>query len=72
MWDTAGQERYHSLAPVFIRGSQIIFLTFDLTNQKSLNDLFNIWLPIIKKQLDREQLRLYKYCRRCSIGKENG
>ena len=36
MWDTAGQERYDSLAPLYYRNADCIFLMFDLQDEKSL------------------------------------
>ncbi|XP_071822678.1 ras-related protein Rab-5B-like [Apostichopus japonicus] len=33
IWDTAGQERYHSLAPMYYRGSQAAVVVYDITNQ---------------------------------------
>ncbi|CAH8466159.1 unnamed protein product [Schistosoma turkestanicum] len=35
IWDTAGQERYHSLAPMYYRGSQAAVVVYDITNQNS-------------------------------------
>ena len=34
IWDTAGQERYLSLLPMYYRNSDIVFLCFDLTENK--------------------------------------
>jgi len=36
IWDTAGQEKYKSLIPSYIRGSNIIFILFDLTSKVKL------------------------------------
>jgi len=33
IWDTAGQEKYKSLIPSYIRGSNIIFLIYDITSK---------------------------------------
>lgn len=35
IWDTAGQERYHSLAPMYYRGSQAAIVVYDITNPVS-------------------------------------
>ena len=39
IYDTAGQERFRSLVPMYIRGSSIIILVFDVTDIDSLNSL---------------------------------
>ena len=38
-WDTAGQERYNSLIPMYSRNSDIMIVTFDITERQSLIDL---------------------------------
>ncbi|KAI6706195.1 hypothetical protein NL676_009157 [Syzygium grande] len=35
IWDTAGQERYHSLAPMYYRGSAAAIIVYDMTNLAS-------------------------------------
>ena len=50
-WDTAGQERYNSLIPMYCRNSDIILLTFDITDRKSFTDL-NKWLDVISNHND--------------------
>ena len=37
IWDTAGQEKYKSLIPTYIRGSNLIFIMYDLTSKILLN-----------------------------------
>ncbi|KAG7194068.1 Rab GTPase ypt7 [Scheffersomyces spartinae] len=39
IWDTAGQERFQSLGVAFYRGADCCILCFDVTNEKSLNNL---------------------------------
>ena len=39
VWDTAGQERYNSLIPMYTRNSDIVILTFSLTDRVSFNNL---------------------------------
>ena len=43
LWDTSGQERYFAVAKSYIRDSDGIFIVFDLTEKKSLDQL-EIWL----------------------------
>lgn len=42
IWDTAGQERYQSLGVAFYRGAEACILVYDITNQKSFENL-DIW-----------------------------
>ncbi|KYQ88761.1 Rab GTPase [Tieghemostelium lacteum] len=35
IWDTAGQEKFHSLAPMYFRGSKICLIVFDLSEKDS-------------------------------------
>lgn len=51
LWDTAGQEKYHSLIPMYTRCCNILLLTFDLTNKKSLYNLEN-WYNLTKTNLN--------------------
>ncbi len=48
-WDTASQERYHSLVPMYIRRTDVVIFTFDITDVKSFANLVNIWYPIFDK-----------------------
>ena len=48
MWDTAGQERYKGLIPSYVRNSSIIFLVYDVSNEKSFNNMPG-WIEFIKK-----------------------
>ena len=51
LWDTSGQERYRAISTNSIRRSQIIILVFDVTNNKSLEEL-NDWIEIVKDNKD--------------------
>jgi Ras-related protein Rab-6A len=35
LWDTAGQERFRSILPIYLRGSDICLIVYDITNDKS-------------------------------------
>lgn len=43
LWDTAGQEKYRSLSPVYFRGSDFAIVTYDVTNEASL-DAVTFWI----------------------------
>ena len=39
IWDTAGQEQYRSLGPIYFRSSAGAILVYDITNQKTFENL---------------------------------
>lgn len=41
IWDTAGQERFSTLTSNYYRGSQGVFLVFDLSNKQSFSNVIN-------------------------------
>lgn len=41
MWDTAGQERFRSLIVQYYRGSHIVLLVYDITDQNSILALYD-------------------------------
>ena len=49
LWDTAGQERFRSLSPMFLKGSNIVILVYDITNQLSFDELRNYWVILVKE-----------------------
>ena len=49
LWDTAGQERFRSLSPMFLKGSNIVILVYDITNKNSFEEIEHFWLDIVKE-----------------------
>ena len=47
IWDTAGQERFKAIMTAYYRGATGIFLVYDITNQKSFDNVKS-WLHNIK------------------------
>ena len=47
MWDTAGQERFKSLIPSYLKNSNCVILTFDVTDKSSFSSLGK-WLSDVK------------------------
>lgn len=56
VWDTAGQERYNSLIPMYTRNSDIVILTFSLTDRVSFNNLVK-WKETTKYCTNLENLK---------------
>jgi len=55
IWDTAGQERFRAITSAYYRGSIGIFLVYDITSQKSFDDVKS-WLHNIKLHNDEKML----------------
>ena len=43
IWDTAGQERYRSLTKIFYKDAKVVILVYDITNEKSFEEIKNYW-----------------------------
>lgn len=50
IWDCAGQERFRSITNSYYRGAQAILLVYDITNEKSFQQL-ELWLEEIRRYL---------------------
>lgn len=53
LWDTCGVEMFRAVTKQYYKGAQAIILVFDLTDQKSFNDLKKIWLKDVKSYADK-------------------
>jgi len=53
VWDTAGQERFNSVSKLFIKNAKIVILIYDITVQKSFDDL-EYWHDFLKNDLGQE------------------
>ena len=49
IWDTAGQERFRTIAKSYYRGAHGIILVFDVTNQKTFDNI-RMWVNQIKEE----------------------
>ena len=47
IWDTAGQERYKSLIPMYLRGSNIAIIVYDITDFDSFDKL-DSWVSTLR------------------------
>ncbi|XP_065890745.1 ras-related protein Rab-10-like [Dysidea avara] len=57
IWDTAGQERFHTITTSYYRGAMGIMLVFDITNQKSFDNITK-WLGNIEMHASSDVERL--------------
>ena len=55
IWDSAGQERYKALIPSYVRGAAIIFIIYDISDQKSFINI-ETWINFIKQVNTDESL----------------
>lgn len=49
IWDTAGQEIYRSLNRIFYKNSRIAILVYDITNEKSFEEVKEYWYEQVIK-----------------------
>ena len=57
IWDTAGQEMYRSVTKNYLHDSNGILIVFDLTNEKSFEDL-DSWIEDINNTVDEKVPRI--------------
>lgn len=50
-WDTAGQERYGALIPLYLSGSAVIVIVYDVTSRSSFDRIERYWIPFIRQNL---------------------
>lgn len=53
IWDTAGQERFHTITTSYYRGAMGIMLVYDITNQKSFENIAK-WLRYIDEHANED------------------
>ena len=57
IWDTAGQEKFSSLTKGFFRNTDGILLVFDLTNNKSFNNIKK-WINEVENNSDHKTKKI--------------
>jgi len=76
IWDTAGQERFRTITTAYYRGAMGIMLVYDVTNEKSFDNIKN-WIRNIEEHAntDVEKMILGNKCDisdRRQVPKERG
>jgi len=63
IWDTAGQERFRTITTAYYRGAMGIMLVYDITNEKSFENIKN-WIRNIEENAsaDVEKMLLGNKC----------
>ncbi|KAG2470377.1 RAB8B protein, partial [Polypterus senegalus] len=76
IWDTAGQERFRTITTAYYRGAMGIMLVYDITNEKSFENIKN-WIRNIEEHAssDVERMILGNKCdmnEKRQVSKERG
>ncbi|CAH1390502.1 ras-related protein Rab-8A [Halyomorpha halys] len=76
IWDTAGQERFRTITTAYYRGAMGIMLVYDITNEKSFDNIKN-WIRNIEENAsaDVEKMLLGNKCdfpEKRQVSKERG
>jgi Ras-related protein Rab-5C len=64
IWDTSGQDRFRSMTNLYYRDAQVAILTYDITNDQSLESL-NYWLKELNDKVETDNMVL------CLAGNKN-
>ena len=64
IWDTSGQDRFRSMTNLYYRDAQVAILTYDVTNEQSLESL-NYWLNELNDKVEIDNMVL------CLAGNKN-
>ena len=64
IWDTSGQDRFRSMTNLYYRDAQVAILTYDVTNEQSLESL-NYWLNELNDKVEIDNMLL------CLAGNKN-
>ena len=48
IWDMAGENNFQTIQPMYIKGTQVLFLAFDVSNRETFEQL-DQWLDLIEK-----------------------
>ena len=64
IWDTSGQDRFRSMTNLYYRDAQVAILTYDVTNEQSLDSL-SYWLKELNDKVDQDNMLL------CLAGNKN-
>ena len=69
IWDTAGQERYRAMANLYYKDAAAAILTYDITNEESLESL-RFWINELKNKASQDNLILCLAGNKCDVPPE--
>ena len=56
IWDTAGQEKYRALAKIFYKDAKAIILVYDITDQRSFDEVKSYCYEMVKSNGDQDAI----------------
>ncbi|XP_072917228.1 ras-related protein Rab-13 isoform X3 [Hemitrygon akajei] len=69
VWDTAGQERFKTITTAYYRGAMGIILVYDITDEKSFENIQN-WMKSIKELAKDHGIRFFETSAKSSLNVE--
>ncbi|XP_041061190.1 ras-related protein Rab-8A isoform X5 [Carcharodon carcharias] len=70
IWDTAGQERFRTITTAYYRGAMGIMLVYDITNEKSFDNIKN-WIRNIEELASDYGIKFMETSAKANINVEN-
>ncbi|XP_042185044.1 ras-related protein Rab-8A isoform X2 [Oncorhynchus tshawytscha] len=70
IWDTAGQERFRTITTAYYRGAMGIMLVYDITNEKSFENIKN-WIRNIEELALEYGIKFMETSAKANINVEN-
>ena len=70
IWDTAGQERFHSIIPMYLKGSHAVIIVCSPDDEKSMEDLEK-WRELLAKHVDEEKVKVFVVYNKVDLCNDN-
>ena len=58
IWDTSGQDRFRAMTNLYYRDAQVAILTYDVTNEQTLDNL-SYWLDELNDKVGQDNMLLF-------------
>ena len=59
LWDTAGSEKYRALTKLLYNNTSAVIFVYDITEEKSFEELKNFWYKEIEKNVDPDTSKIF-------------